>query len=71
MSKFEYPNIKFGLSLKFKFIEEKFMIEVLFGESEAAAMKISKEKGIIVGDSEKVICLALMLDIGDILDIIN
>lgn len=42
------------------------MIEVLFGESEAASMKIAIEKGVISGSVDKVICLALMLDIGDI-----
>lgn len=42
------------------------MVEVLFGESGAASMKIAIEKGVISGSSEKVICLALMLDIGDI-----
>lgn len=42
------------------------MIEVLFGESESEAMKIAKEEGIISGSKEEVICLAFMLDIGDI-----
>lgn len=42
------------------------MIEVLFGESEAAGMKIAKEKGVIFGRQEKVICMASMLDIGHI-----
>ncbi|NFG27997.1 DUF1835 domain-containing protein [Clostridium botulinum] len=42
------------------------MIEILFGESEAAAMKIAIEKGVILGSIDKVVCLALMLDIGDI-----
>lgn len=42
------------------------MVEVLFGESGAASMKIAIEKGVISGSTEKVICLALMLDIGDI-----
>ncbi|EOR20232.1 hypothetical protein A500_18047 [Clostridium sartagoforme AAU1] len=42
------------------------MLEVLFGESGAACMEIAIEKGVISGSSEKVICLALMLDIGDI-----
>lgn len=42
------------------------MIEVLFDESAAATMKMVKKEGIINGDREKVICLALMLDIGDI-----
>lgn len=42
------------------------MIEILFGESEATAMKIAIEKGVILGSIDKVICLELMLDIGDI-----
>ncbi len=42
------------------------MIEVLFGESEAASMKATIEEGVISGSTDKVICLALMLDIGDI-----
>ncbi|MBS6504055.1 MAG: DUF1835 domain-containing protein [Clostridium sp.] len=42
------------------------MVEVLFGESGATFMKIAIEKGVISGSPEKVICLALMLDIGDI-----
>ncbi|MEF9991878.1 MAG: DUF3658 domain-containing protein [Romboutsia sp.] len=42
------------------------MIEVLFGESYAATMKIAIEEGVIRGNAEKVICLALMLDIGNI-----
>ncbi|MCC3866632.1 DUF1835 domain-containing protein [Terrisporobacter mayombei] len=42
------------------------MIEVLFGESEAASMKAAIEEGVISGSTDKVICLALMLDIGDI-----
>ena len=42
------------------------MIEVLFGESDAEALKIAIEKRVISGSTEKVICLALMLDIGDI-----
>ena len=40
------------------------MVEVLFGESEAASMKIAK--GNILGDSRKVICLGFMLDMGNI-----
>ncbi len=39
------------------------MIEVLFGESEAGGMKIALRRGKMRGD---VICLPLMLDIGDI-----
>ena len=42
------------------------MIEVLFDESAAATMQMAKKEGIINGDKEEVICLALMLDIGDI-----
>lgn len=60
---------------------EKFMIEVLFGESEAASMKVAKNKvNSIVSDkspleentewlegtADEVICLAFMLDIGEI-----
>lgn len=37
------------------------MVEVLFGESEAGAMKASKREG-----ADRVICLGFMLDIGDI-----
>lgn len=43
-----------------------FMVEVLFGESGAACMKIAIEKEVISGSADKVICLDLMLDIGDI-----
>ena len=57
------------------------MIEVLFGESEAASMKMAKGRGTVVrslGKTEEgsgtwiggypgqVICLGFMLDIGDI-----
>ncbi len=49
------------------------MIEVLFGESEAGSMKAAKRKHLlnkqltwIPGNSKEVICLAFMLDIGDI-----
>lgn len=42
------------------------MIEVLFGEAEAGAMKIAKEKGYVEGSIDGVICLAFMLDIGNI-----
>lgn len=41
------------------------MIEVLFGESEAASMKMAKSKTAAVTPDE-VICLAFMLDIGEI-----
>lgn len=47
------------------------MIEVLFGEADAGAMKIAKEKGFIAGNSDSVICLAFMLDIGDIYKSVN
>lgn len=47
------------------------MVEVLFGEAEAAAMKRAKEKNYISGNPDGVICLALMLDIGDITKDIN
>lgn len=57
------------------------MIEVLFGESEAASMKMAKGRGTVVrslgkteegsgtwigGHPGQVICLGFMLDIGDI-----
>ena len=42
------------------------MVEVLFDEGAAATMQMAKEKGYINGTKEKVICLAFMLDIGDI-----
>ena len=57
------------------------MIEVLFGESEAASMKMAKGRRTVVGGAGKaengsgtwigghprqVICLGFMLDIGDI-----
>lgn len=42
------------------------MVEVLFGESEATFMKIAIENGAISADSEKIICLDLKLDIGNI-----
>lgn len=41
------------------------MIEVLFGESESASMKVAKNT-IIKGKTDEVICLGFMLDIGDI-----
>ena len=41
------------------------MIEVLFAESEAASMKFAKKKW-MSGKSHEVVCLCLMLDIGDI-----
>ena len=45
------------------------MIEVLFGESEAGAMRVAKKenRGWIEGTAEEVICLGFLLDIGDIL----
>ena len=36
-------------------IKEVFMIEVLFGEAEAGAMKIAKEKGYVEGSIDGVI----------------
>ena len=42
--------------------EGGFLVEVLFGESEAGSMKIAKN----IQDSDKVICLGFMMDIGDI-----
>lgn len=48
------------------------MIEVLFGESSAGAMKVAKNRagksleGWIEGTSEEVVCLGFMMDIGDI-----
>lgn len=42
------------------------MIEVLFEKSEAIFMKMAKEKGVISGAKDEVVCLNLMLDIGDI-----
>ena len=64
------------------FRQERFcnMIEVLFGESEAASMKAAKCRisvnktappsgevsGWIEGNANKVICLGFMLDMGDI-----
>lgn len=45
------------------------MIEILFGESEAGLMKVARHKDTVEwndGDSNKVICLAFMLDIGNI-----
>lgn len=51
------------------------MIEVLFGESEAASMKEAKKKHFlldgddeqnVIGGMEDVICLGFLLDIGDI-----
>lgn len=47
------------------------MIEVLFGESGAASMKMAIEKGVISGSPENVICLALMLDIGDVKETVD
>jgi hypothetical protein len=41
------------------------MVEILFGESEAGSMKYAKGKW-IPGNSNEVICLAFMLDIGSI-----
>lgn len=45
--------------------EGGFLIEVLFGESEAGSMKIAKNK-YNFEDEDKVICLGFMMDIGDI-----
>lgn len=44
------------------------MIEVLFGESEAGAMRVAKRenRGWIEGTAEEVICLGFLLDIGNI-----
>ena len=42
------------------------MIEVLFRQSEAASMKEAKAHGQFPGSPDEVICLNLMLDIGDI-----
>jgi hypothetical protein len=41
---------------------DKVMIEILFGDSEAASMKAAKRKE----NPEEVICLNLMLDIGNL-----
>lgn len=41
------------------------MIEILFGESEAASMQAAKNK-IVLGTAEEVICLGFMMDVGNI-----
>ena len=46
------------------------MVEVLFGESEAGSMKIAKSTQ-NPEDSDKVICLGFMMDIGDIKESVN
>lgn len=52
-------------------LEGACMIEVLFGESEAGAMEAAKHQGSrkgkqLEGTADEVICLALMLDMGDL-----
>lgn len=42
------------------------MVEILFGENGATSMKMAIEKGVISGTLENVICLDLILDIGNI-----
>lgn len=50
-----------GQDRKGEHYEQKNMIEVLFGEGEAASMKAAKDKEI-----GTVICLGFMMDVGDI-----